>query len=729
MMLKNIKPRMYQQLIFGKAVQQNTLVVLPTGLGKTLIALMLATARLQSYPNSKILFLAPTRPLVEQHFETFSNISEFKHMNIFNGLIKPEKRQELFEQSQIIFSTPQTIENDVVSNKINLSKVSLIIFDEAHRATGDYAYTFIAKQYDKEARYPRVLALTASPGSDKEKIKEVCDNLFIEHIEVRTTESEDVKPYVFKNDIKWVDVEFPPDLKRVKTFLDDSLKTKQNLFGILGFSDLKSVASKMELLNFQKYILFEISQGSKTTENYTALSLISECIKVLHALELLETQGLVSLRKYMDKIISDGKTSKAKAVKNILADENFKSAIYLVQNLSQETNHPKTEELIKLLKQNLNVGQKAIVFNHYRDSATYLELELNKAGFSSNVFVGQAKKSGSGLSQKKQKEMLDSFRNGEFQVLISTSVGEEGLDIPEVDLVIFYEPIPSAIRTVQRQGRTGRHSEGKVFVLVTKGTRDEIFRWSSFHKEKRMYRALTDLKQTIVLKDQSKDLTLDSFREEKLSIYADHREKASGLLKELKGLDLNIKLNQLGVADYVLSNKCAVEFKTAKDFVDSIVDGRLLSQIKDLKKNYEKPVLIIMAQEDIYSQRNVHQNAISGMVATITLDFGVSVIFTKSYYETANLLKAMLKHEKELKSGEVSLHYEKSSKDISAHQEYVIASFPNIGPTLAKPLLKEFKTIKGIINATSKDLQRIDNVGPKKAERILNLIDKEYIVD
>ena len=175
MMLKNITPRLYQETVMSTCVDKNCLVVLPTGMGKTVIALMLASQRLKTFPNSKILFLAPTKPLVEQHLETFRkhfDISE-EELSVFTGLIKPAKRAEMWNTSKIIFSTPQGLENDIITNRINIRNVGLIIFDEAHRATGEYAYTFIAKQYHKKARYPKILALTASPGSNLEKINEV----------------------------------------------------------------------------------------------------------------------------------------------------------------------------------------------------------------------------------------------------------------------------------------------------------------------------------------------------------------------------------------------------------------------------------------------------------------------------------------------------------------------------------------------------------------------------
>ncbi|MBW3015230.1 DEAD/DEAH box helicase, partial [Candidatus Woesearchaeota archaeon] len=208
-MIKDFTPRLYQQTILATCANYNTLVVLPTGLGKTNIFLMLASQRLMQYPDSKVLFVGPTRPLIEQYYSVFKkhfNIDEDK-IAVFTGMISPDKRAELWKKSQVIFSTPQGLENDIISDKIDISSVSLLGIDEAHRSVGDYSTVFIAKQYNKKSQWPRILALTASPGSDFEKINEVCKNLFIEKIEVRTDKDPDVKPYIQDVSVEWVEVE------------------------------------------------------------------------------------------------------------------------------------------------------------------------------------------------------------------------------------------------------------------------------------------------------------------------------------------------------------------------------------------------------------------------------------------------------------------------------------------------------------------------------------------
>nr|MCK4930082.1 DEAD/DEAH box helicase [Nanoarchaeota archaeon] len=227
-MIHGFKPRLYQQTILDTAVKKNTLVVLPTGLGKTNIAILLAANRFKNYPNSKILVLAPTRPLCDQHVDSMKKHLRVKEeeVQLFTGMIRPAKRAELWRDSRIIISTPQGLENDIISNKVSLKDVSLMVVDEAHRTVGDYAYVFIAKQYNKKAEHPRILGLTASPGSDQEKIKEVCRNLFIEEIEIRSYDAPDVQPYVKEIDVKWVKVELPQDFAQVRDYLRKAFESK-----------------------------------------------------------------------------------------------------------------------------------------------------------------------------------------------------------------------------------------------------------------------------------------------------------------------------------------------------------------------------------------------------------------------------------------------------------------------------------------------------------------------
>ncbi len=733
MLAQGFTPRLYQETILSTAASKNTLVVLPTGMGKTAIAFMLAAQRLQHFPLSKILLLAPTKPLAEQHLQTFKENMQLPEENfaLFTGEVPPAKRQEMWQKAKVIFSTPQGLENDIMSDKISLANVSLLVFDEAHRATGDYSYNFIAKQYNSKAKFPRILALTASPGSDALKIEEVCKNLFIEGVEIRTDSDPDVRPYVQETEVQWIKVPLPPEFLDVKKFLDACIKSKLASLRELGFTKPVDYFSKKEMLLLQGELHAKLAAGERDFETMRALSVAAEAMKVQHALELLESQGSTTLFKYLDKIMMEAETSKVKAVKNLVKDINFRSAYVKAQKLiEQKIEHPKLAIARSIVSREIteNKHAKILLFTQFRDSAVKIKEEIEKAkGVVAGIFVGQAKKGDTGLSQKKQIEMLEQFKDGLYNVLICTSVAEEGLDIPCVDLVIFYEPIPSAIRTIQRRGRTGRQEKGKVVVLMAQNTRDEGYRWSAHHKERKMHQVLAELRTDLRKRFPSQPPLMKYEKPEQPTlVFADYREKGSGVLKELVELGVSLKLEMLNVADYVLSPRCAVEFKTVEDFAQSIIDGRLLDQLKNIKQSYDRPVIIVEGSQDLFKVRNIHPNAIRGMLATIAVSYGIPIIYTKDAKDTAAQLVAIAKREQAVSKETFQPHAEKRASTVQEQQEYIVSSLPNVGLNLAKELLEHFKSVKNVVNASEEELKKVEGVGEKKAKAIKDAVEKEY---
>ena len=737
-MIKGFVPRLYQETILATAAQKNTLVVLPTGMGKTNIFLMLAAQRLSHYPNSKILLIGPTKPLIDQYYAVFKEFFDMpeEKMAIFTGMVSPEKREQLWKTATVIFSTPQGLENDIISRKINLEEVSLLGFDEAHRAVGNYSYVFIASQYNKLARYPRIVGMTASPGTAMEEIKEVSQNLFMEAIEVRTDNDPDVKPYVQEMDITWVPVHLPPLLKEVQKPLQDFVRSRAEKLKQMGLLHRKSVSfvNKSELLAMQAELRMKMVQGDKSGMVLHGISVLAEIMKVSHAIELIETQGIIPLQKYVDKLYEEARAGSSKAIKNIVADENFKTAVLRASKLhADKIEHPKLVELQRLIEHAVKENRltKIMVFNQYRDNALDIMHKLNKLpGVSAQIFVGQQKKNETGMSQKEQKQMIEDFRSGFYNVLVATSIGEEGLDIPRVDTVIFYEPVPSAIRQIQRRGRTGRQEKGEVIILMTKDTRDEAYRWVASNKEKKMHRNLELLKRSIgfELKEQKAvEKPLSSYsKEPETVIFADYREKGSGIARELSENGVVVKLETLQHADYILSSRVGIEYKKVDDFVESIIDGRMLQQTKELKNSFERPMIIIEGEESLYAVRGVHPHAIMGMLATITVSFGVPILQTKNSKETAMLLRMIAKREQEEVGKEFSMHADRKPLSLKEQQEYVVSALPGVGPVLAKPLLKHFKSVKNLCNASSYELQDVEKIGKIKAADIKRVVDEEY---
>jgi Fanconi anemia group M protein len=731
--LNDFTPRRYQETLFSNSTTKNSLIVLPTGLGKTAIAMMLAVHRLNNFPNSKIVFFAPTKPLADQHLNSFKkhiNLKE-EEMVLFTGSIKPEKRKKLWETAKIIFSTPQGFENDVISGRINFKDVSLAIFDEAHRAVKDYSYVFLAKKYRQQTNNERILALTASPGSRIEVITEVINNLSIENIELKRATDLDVKEYVQETNIEWLKIELPEEIKKLKKYLEDAYNKKLETIQKLGYlTGSISSYNKGDILKLQS-ALFAKAQNNPEFELLKSISLLAEAGKIEYAIELVETQSLYALLEYLKKLEEQSKNSKTKAVKNLVRDPNFIIAKkYAKQLLDKKIEHPKLKKLQSLSKLYLDANKesKIIIFTQFRDTAQRIKEFLDKKEIKSETFFGQSKKKGIGHSQKQQKQIIENFKKDKFQVLIATSVAEEGLDIPSVDLVIFYETIPSAIRTVQRRGRTGRHKKGRIITLITKGTRDEIFRWVSKNKEKRMYNVLENYKKKHSLRIKP-EKRLQDFKPKRdlsnIKIFADYREKGSQVLRYLSKTNISLKLDTLNSGDYLVSNKCAIEFKTVEDFVNSIIDKRIFEQAKNLSKQYEKKILIIQGQEDIYSVRRIHPNAIRGVISTLILNYGIAIIYSKTPIETAELLISFAKREQEENKNALVKHSAKPLT-LKEQQEFIVSSLPGIGTTLNKPLLKEFGSIKNIVNAKQDELMKINLIGKIKAEKLYALFNQKY---
>jgi len=485
-----IEYRSYQEEAVKTASAGNTLCVLPTGLGKTSIAALVVAHRLERHMDAKILFMAPTRPLVNQHKTSFERF--FKtglEMRTVTGEDKPETRQKLYKEADIVFSTPQTIRNDLENGTLHLADFYLCIFDEAHRCVGNYAYGFIANVYRHQSRNPLILALTASPGSQKMKIEEIKKKLFIDSIEIKTRDDSDVKEYVQEAKQVWIEVDLPPAMGAIKSYLEGIKNAR-----IKKLMDMKIINSprttKSQLLLLQQ----KLSRG-KSGYGFMAMSFIAEIVKIDHALLLLETQTLYSLKQYLDEMAND----QTRAVARLMKEQDFASAVRLANELySEGKEHPKIEKLREIIGQELrrNKDARIIIFAQYRTTIEKIYNTMRTIHNAAPVeFIGQQKKRGKGLSQKEQTQILNEFKMGFYNILCASQVAEEGLDVVETDTVIFYEPVPSAIRKIQRAGRTARTRTGSVIVLLAKQTRDEAYHWAAFHKEAKMRKILTDMKE------------------------------------------------------------------------------------------------------------------------------------------------------------------------------------------------------------------------------------------
>ncbi len=513
---EKFEAREYQKRIAETAVSSNTLVVLPTGLGKTMIAIMVASEILQKFPKSKVMVLAPTRPLVIQHYESFR-----KQMNlpkesfvVLTGTVEPGEREVLWLKAQLIFATPQTVYNDFKHGRVSLKEVVLAVFDEAHRSVKDYTYTKLAEAYREYSEHPLILGLTASPGSSKERVNEIRRSLFIDRIEARSEESEDVKEYVEQTNIEAVKVRVPDEYYDVTLRLREiyNEKVKKLLAG--GFLRTNRV-SKKALLQARMTISARLksAQGGQKGYIFGAIINQAQAVVILHALEMIETQGAPSLARYLRKL--RGRTDTGKSTKSLLKDPRWLKIGEEAEAL-KTVEHPKVSVMLDVVKGQLarKPDSKVIVFTQYRDTIEDIVRALARDGHLAQRFVGQSDKEGSeGMDQGTQTRALERFTLGDFKILVSSSIGEEGLHVPDVDLVIFYEAVPSEIRYIQRRGRTGRTTEGRVVILLAEGTVDEGYYYSSLSKESRMKELVKEASEKPVGKRKGKSPTLMDFVE------------------------------------------------------------------------------------------------------------------------------------------------------------------------------------------------------------------------
>ncbi|HLC92402.1 MAG TPA: DEAD/DEAH box helicase [archaeon] len=737
---ETVESKLYQEVLAARILEKgSTLLVAPTALGKTVVAVLVSAEVLKA--GKKVLFMAPTKPLAVQHersMKKFLNIAD-EDMIVLTGTIAPEKRRKAFEQAKIISATPQTIQNDLVSGEITLKDFGLVVFDESHRAIGDYSYVFIAEQYVRHCENPLILALTASPGGEEEKIQSVCRNLFIKNVEIKTHDDEDVKGYVNQIKVEWVKVDLPPKFLEAKVLLDRFQKEQIEIIKKMGFGIGKKYFSRKDMLMLQGQIRRDIVSHGKTQPSlYLAASRIAALLKVSHALTLLETQGTDSLHEYMEKMASDSALSgSSKAVKTVMADSNIMKARALSEQLVKEKQvHPKLEALKHILVDQFHKKpeSKVIVFNHYRNNIRAIERYLAPIeSIKAARFIGQATKGEDrGLTQKEQVQILIDLKEGKYNTLLASSVAEEGLDIPEVDLVVLYEPVPSEIRSIQRRGRTGRKSEGKVIILLAKDTRDEAFYYSGMAKERKMKATLRDMQkpQLIPQKKLDQQMTLMKYTPgyaDKVIIYVDTREQASGVITKLKNYDAVIQVKQLEVGDYILSDDVVVERKTVDDFLSSVFDGRLFNQLSSMAQNYSAPLIILEGDpRELYTTRNIHENAIRGVLASIALNYRVPILYSADDDETAKLVYQIAKREQTGKDNEIRLRVGRKGLTTEQQQQYVLEGFPLVGPQLAHALLRKFGSIRTIVNASIKELQEVEKMGPIKAAKIHEVLNEYY---
>ncbi len=452
----SIEKRDYQVNLANQAIKENCIVVLPTGLGKTAVALQVIAEYL-SKGTGGALFLAPTRVLVNQHYEFLKANLTLDDISLITGEDPIQKRTKLWGNS-VICATPEITRNDLNREIVSPEQFNLVIFDEVHRTVGDYAYSGIAERFENYSA--RLVGMTATLPSEKEKATEILTRLRISCVAERTEDSPDVKPYIQETNTEWINVELPPELKSIQTLLKLALDERYDTLRKNGIR-LAEQQSLSALLRIRQFVLNQNRRSAKPL--FTA-------IRIHYALSILEAHGITPFLKFCER----ARAKKGAGVKELFEiDPNFTRAVHLAKEAqSKGIEHSKIPKLKEILE---SVPGKALIFTSYRDSVDLIYNKLTEMGVSAGILIGKAGESG--LKQKEQIETVQKFRDGVFQVLVATRVGEEGLDIAEVNQVIFYDNVPSSIRFIQRRGRTGRKDTGKLVVLIAKNTIDERYYW------------------------------------------------------------------------------------------------------------------------------------------------------------------------------------------------------------------------------------------------------------
>jgi len=629
--------REYQNIIAVKALYKNSLIVVPTSLGKTIITLLICIDILYNWKKSKILILAPTRPLVRQHLNLFKRFTKIENICFgLTGKISPDIRKTIWKSRSIrvFFATPELVKNDLDNNLLEKDEFYLIVFDEAHRAVKNYSYTQISKKfYDNKdsKKIPMQLALSASPGSSKEKIQEICSNLYIEQTIIKSEDDKDVLPYVYNIDIEHkrfdIDTKHKEISSIIQSLIDDKIKwlIDNNL---IKKKKVENVYRK-DLLSLGNYLKTEITQtnNSKNFFLFAALKYQSMSMILLYCRDLIESQGSFSLKKFFDKFQNDIPN---RTYLELLFDPNIQKIIEILKNDKILFSHPKISNLISIVKNFLyiskenviiespippiyekdeenksNLNQKKIlIFSQYRDTLEVITNILDEHGIPCRGFYGQSnKKDQKGLGQDKQISILEDFKKGIFPVLVATSVAEEGLDIPNVDLVIFYEPVPSEIRFIQRKGRTGRFSDGKVVVLVANDSIDSKYLEIAQKKILKMKHNLKDINLILHQQNKRSFSILDTMKATDIDIFNQNNIKSKG-----NNIDKEIFENFNPIVDSIASNSS----KKIKYFVNKLsykrkdINDQVSFSINDLEHLYDVSLAIDGRKMIGKAQRQIH---------------------------------------------------------------------------------------------------------------------------
>lgn len=473
----NMTKRDYQFNIVQRALYDNVLVALPTGLGKTFIAAVVILNFFHWYPQGKIVFVAPTRPLVNQQQMACHGICglPWDLACEMTGNTSKTRRGDEWQEKRIFYMTPQTLDNDLRTGDVDPKDIVCLVVDEAHRATGNYAYCNIVAQVQAVNPYFRILALTATPGSTAERVQEVIDNLHISLIELRTEEALDIRQYVHKKHEETIIVQMTDDFRHIR---DLYLAVMQDNCEALVKHGLLPNADPSTLHPFRVRSVYAERKDIIAKKRWLGAT-IQETARMAEARAHLDVFSIKMFRSRVQDLVDSMKKQDAKKMK-------LAQILNLAASIPDQA-HPKMTAAVDTIlshfgkeQQQGNASSRVMVFCSLRECVHEIVELLNaNEGLKATSFIGQsADKQGRGLTQKQQKEIIEKFKKGVVNVIVATSIGEEGLDIGEVDLIVCYEAVKDSVRMLQRVGRTGRKRDGRIVVLMSEGPESSIWQKS-----------------------------------------------------------------------------------------------------------------------------------------------------------------------------------------------------------------------------------------------------------
>ncbi|XP_021796857.2 Fanconi anemia group M protein isoform X3 [Papio anubis] len=528
----NCPVRDYQLHISRAALFCNTLVCLPTGLGKTFIAAVVMYNFYRWFPSGKVVFMAPTKPLVTQQIEACYQVMGIpqSHMAEMTGSTQAFTRKEIWCSKRVLFLTPQVMVNDLSRGACPAAEIKCLVIDEAHKALGNYAYCQVVRELVKYTNHFRILALSATPGSDIKAVQQVITNLLIGQIELRSEDSPDILAYSYERKIEKLIVPLGEELAAIqKTYIQILESFAHSLIQ-------RNVLMRRDIPNLTKYqIILARDQFRKNpSPNIVGIQQgviegeFAICISLYHGYELLQQMGMRSLYFFLCGIM-DGTKGMTRSKNELGRNEDFMKLYNHLECMFAHTRSTSADS-VSAIQQAENTSEKkrdetrVMIFSSFRDSVQEIAemLSQHQPIIRVMTFVGHASgKSTKGFTQKEQLEVVKQFRDGGYNTLVSTCVGEEGLDIGEVDLIICFDSQKSPIRLVQRMGRTGRKRQGRIVVILSEGREERIYNQSQSNK-RNICKAISSNRQVLHFYQRSPRMVPDGINPKLHKMFITH---------------------------------------------------------------------------------------------------------------------------------------------------------------------------------------------------------------